>query len=40
MEAYETYIKRIMTLAGKSDAEAERIWETLVRTERSLLRRR
>lgn len=34
MEAYETYIKRIMTLAGKSDAEAERIWETLVRTER------
>ena len=26
MEAYETYIKRIMTLAGKSDAEAERIW--------------
>ena len=36
LKAYETYVKRIMTLAGKSDAEAERIWNTVIKTERKM----
>lgn len=36
MDAYQTYVKRIMTLAGKSDEEAERIWNTLINTERKV----
>ncbi len=34
LKAYEEYVKRIMKLAGKSDAEAERIWKSVIETER------
>ncbi len=36
LSAYEKYVKRIMTLAGKSDSEAERIWNTVIKTERKM----
>ncbi len=36
MQAYEKYIKSIMKLAGKSDEDAERIWKTLIKTEKRM----
>ena len=34
MAAYEKYVKRIMTLAGYSEADAERIWKTVIKLEK------
>ncbi|MCM1377186.1 MAG: M13 family metallopeptidase [Clostridium sp.] len=34
MEAYERYVKRIMTLAGYSPKEAERVWKTVIKIEK------
>ncbi|MDE6218577.1 MAG: M13 family metallopeptidase, partial [Muribaculaceae bacterium] len=34
MKAYEEYVKRIMTLAGYSAEEAERIWNTVIKIEK------
>lgn len=36
MKAYEKYIKTVMKLAGKTPQEADRIWETLIKTERRM----
>ena len=36
MKAYEKYIKTVMSLAGKSSEEADRIWNTLIKTERRM----
>ncbi|MCM1153004.1 MAG: M13 family metallopeptidase [Muribaculum sp.] len=34
MDAYEKYVKRIMTLAGYSAEDAERIWHTVIKIEK------
>ena len=36
MKAYETYVKRIMTLAGYSAADADRIWSNLIKIEKKM----
>ena len=36
LEAYEIYVKRLMTLTGYSDEEAQRTWETVIKLERRL----
>ena len=33
LEGYEKYVKRIMQLSGYSEADAERIWQTVIRLE-------
>lgn len=34
MDGLETYVKRVMTLAGYSEEDAERIWNTVIRLEK------
>lgn len=36
MDAFLTYVKQIMRLAGYSDEEAERVWETVIKIEKEL----
>lgn len=36
MDAYETYVKRIMTLAGYSQKDADRIWKNLIKIEKKM----
>lgn len=36
MDAYETYVKRIMSLAGYSRKDADRIWKNLIKIEKKM----
>ena len=38
LEAYQVYVKRIMTLAGYSEEEADRIWDTVITLETEFAR--